>query len=180
MLAYGLTKDKFSLESAIAAFDKFQATQQSAAVSDDMVQVTPTEVEGEQKMVAPGGAYIPYTMVYDRKNRYASSSTGTSCYCVNCGACKLKATGKMIKPIRVGTTAPVQGSANVTCFRLEIGITDPSGATTWKEFRNTSSASRSCTFSQRGLYTIVFAARDVSTSEAHSMKISHTYKVRVY
>lgn len=104
MLAYGLTKDKFNLESAIAAFDKSQATQQAAADSIDMVQVTP-EVKGEQKMVAPGGAYIPYTMVYDRKNRYASSSTGTSCYCVNCGACKLKATGKMIKPIRVGTTA---------------------------------------------------------------------------
>lgn len=111
---------------------------------------------------------------------YASSSTGTSCYCVNCGACKLKATGKLSKPIRVGTTTAVQGSANVVCFRLAIGITDPNGKTTWKEFTKASSASRDYTFSQRGPYTIVFAARDVSTSEAHSMKVSHTYKVRVY
>ena len=64
-------------------------------------------------------------------------------------------------------------------LRIAIGITKPSGSTSWREFTNTSSGSVSYTFSERGLYTVVVAARDVATTEAHSCKETHTFKVRI-
>lgn len=111
---------------------------------------------------------------------YASSSTGTSCYCTRCGDCKLTITGSLLRPLRLGTTKTITGTANVKCFRIAIGITKPSGSTFWREFTNTSSGSVSYTFSERGLYTVVVAARDVATTEAHSCKETHTFKIRIY
>jgi len=111
---------------------------------------------------------------------YASSSTGTSCYCTQCGECKLTITGSLLRPLRVGTTKAITGTANVKCFRIAIGVTKPSGYTSWYEFTSTSSATVNYTFAERGLYTIVVAARDVATTEAHSCKETHTFKVRIY
>ena len=128
---------------------------------------------------------IPYAMIRSRVcsssgHTYASSSTGTSCYCTRCGDCKLTITGSLLRPLRVGSTKTITGTANVKCFRIAIGITKPSGSTSWREFTNTSSGSVSYTFSERGLYTVVVAARDVATTEAHSCKETHTFKVRIY
>lgn len=128
---------------------------------------------------------IPYAMIRSRVcsssgHTYASSSTGTSCYCTRCGDCKLTITGSLLRPLRVGTTKTITGTANVKCFRIAIGITKPSGSTSWREFTNTSSGSVSYTFSERGLYTVVVAARDVATTEAHSCKETHTFKIRIY
>jgi hypothetical protein len=53
-------------------------------------------------------------------------------------------------------------------------------STFWREFTSTSSATVNYTFAERGLYTIVVAARDVATTEAHSCKETHTFKVRIY
>ena len=80
----------------------------------------------------------------------------------------------------MGALKTITGTANVKCFRIAIGITKPSGSTSWREFTNTSSGSVSYTFSERGLYTVVVAARDVATTEAHSCKETHTFKVRIY
>ncbi len=128
---------------------------------------------------------IPSAMVRSRVcsssgHTYASSSTGTSCYCTRCGDCKLTITGSLLKPLQVGTTKAITGTANVKCFRIAIGITKPSGSTSWREFTNTSSATVNYTFSERGLYTVVVAARDVATTEAHSCKETHTFKIRIY
>ena len=111
---------------------------------------------------------------------YASSSTGTSCYCTRCGECKLTITGSLLKPLKAGTTKAITGTAKVKCFRIAIGVTKPSGYTSWYEFTNTSSATVNYTFSERGLYTVVVAARDVATTEAHSCKETHTFKIRIY
>lgn len=111
---------------------------------------------------------------------YASSSTGTSCYCTRCGECKLTITGSLLKPLKAGTTKAITGTANVKCFRIAIGVTKPSGYTSWYEFTNTSSATVNYTFSERGLYTVVVAARDVATTETHSCKETHTFKIRIY
>ena len=63
-------------------------------------------------------------------------------------------------------------------------VTDLAGCETqstfWREFTSTSSATVNYTFAERGLYTIVVAARDVATTEAHSCKETHTFKVRIY
>ncbi len=128
---------------------------------------------------------IPSAMVRSKVcsssgHTYASSSTGTSCYCTRCGDCKLTITGSLLRPLRVGTTKAITGTANVKCFRIAIGITKPSGSTSWREFTNTSSATVNYTFSERGLYTVVVAARDVATTEAHSCKETHTFKIRIY
>ena len=50
---------------------------------------------------------IPYAMIRSRVcsssgHTYASSSTGTSCYCTRCGDCKLTITGSLLRPLRVG------------------------------------------------------------------------------
>ena len=128
---------------------------------------------------------IPYAMIRSRVcsssgHTYASSSTGTSCYCTKCGECKLTITGSMLRPLRVGSTATITGTANVKCFRIAIGITKPSGSTSWREFTSTSRATLNYTFNERGLYTVVVAARDVATMEDHSCKETHTFKVRIY
>ena len=128
---------------------------------------------------------IPSSMIRSKVcsssgHTYASSSTGTSCYCTRCGDCKLTITGSLSIPLRLGTTKTITGTANVKCFRIAIGITKPSGSTTWREFTSTSSGSVSYTFNERGLYTVVVAARDVATTEAHSCKEIHTFKIRIY
>lgn len=116
----------------------------------------------------------------DAGHTYAKSTTGTSCYCTQCGTSKLQAEGTMFLPVPAGTTKAIQGTTNVTCFRLAIGITAPDGTTKWKEFLSTKSASWSYTFSQKGLYTIQFAARDISDAERNSQKVTHVFKIRVY
>ncbi len=128
---------------------------------------------------------IPSSMIRSKVcsssgHTYASSSTGTSCYCTRCGDCKLTITGSLSIPLRVGTTKTITGTANVRCFRIAIGITTPSGSATWREFTGTTSGSVSYTFNERGLYTVVVAARDVATTEAHSCKETHTFKIRIY
>lgn len=128
---------------------------------------------------------IPSSMIRSKVcsssgHTYASSSTGTSCYCTRCGECKLTITGSLLKPLKAGTTKAITGTANVKCFRIAIGVTKPSGYTSWYEFTNTSSATVNYTFSERGLYTVVVAARDVATTEAHSCKETHTFKIRIY
>lgn len=128
---------------------------------------------------------IPSAMIRSRVcsssgHTYASSSSGTSCYCTKCGECKLTITGSLLRPLRAGTTKAITGTANVKCFRIAIGVTKPSGYTSWYEFTSTSSAMVNYTFSERGLYTVVVAARDVATTETHSCKETHTFKIRIY
>ena len=113
-------------------------------------------------------------------HQYASSSTGTSRHCLICNRNYLFPRGTMTKPIAVGTTKSIGGTVNVQCYRVAIGITTPSGTTTWQEFTNCTHAYRTYTFNQTGLYTVQFAARDIAPSELNSINVTHTFKIRVY
>lgn len=98
-----------------------------------------------------------------KHNFPTTTADGTPCTCKKCGFCRLTVTPNMMRPMKAGT-ATVSGSANFPCFRMAIGITSPSGRTTWKEFSNTRNASTTYNFSEKGLYTIKLCGRDVSTS----------------
>ena len=130
----------------------------------------------------PMRVLVPTTMVRSDScvHQYASSSTGTPCVCQLCGFNRLFPVPVMKKPLAVGTTSLLKGTTNVQCYRLAIGVTQPNGVTTWKEFSSTNIALWSYTFSQTGLYTIQFAARDIAPSEPGSINVTKVFTIRVY
>lgn len=107
--------------------------------------------------------------------------SGNSCKCTRCGYSKLKVTGTMLKPVKVGTTKTITATANSNCYRLAIGIKHESDAKkTWTEYYNTNQLSKSWTFSKTGLYTIEIAVRDIDPANTNSVTATHIFTVRVY
>lgn len=100
--------------------------------------------------------------------------------CTRCNFTKLRVTGNMYQPVSVNTTLNITGTANINCYRMAIGITTPSGTTTWYEAEDTDTITQVYPFYQTGLYTITISARDVTDLDALSSTDSHTFKLRVY
>lgn len=121
-----------------------------------------------------------FTVKNSCKHQYTTSSTGTPCECTRCGANKLTLTGTMLKPCEKLSTRTIEAKTNVKCYRIAIGITDPSGKVTWKEFMSTDKAAWSYNFKKPGVYKIWLAARDIDPKEAHSCCATHVFTVRVY
>ena len=105
---------------------------------------------------------------------------GSATTCSTCGYCYLTVGGNMMKPFKTGLQKTITASTNTTCYRIAIGITTPSGTTTWQEYMTTNRASRTYTFSETGLYTITISARDISDSVSDSNVVQHIYTVRTY
>lgn len=108
--------------------------------------------------------------------------SGSSCTCTQagCGFVKLEVIGTMLGPIEVNTSKTISGSANATCYRMAMGITTPSGSTSWYEVTNTNSIYRTYVFSEVGLYTITISGRDISPENENSVSDTHIFKIRVY
>ena len=125
-------------------------------------------------------------VIYPQHSYQATYSAGTPCTCKTCGKCRLVVTPNMMRPMKTGT-ATVSGSANYTCYRMAIGITSPSGTTTWKEITNTKNASTTYNFSEKGLYTIKLCGRDVEEGSTDineklitSTNVTTVFTVRVW
>lgn len=134
--------------------------------------------------------YIQYVMYYIKPSymiedqscgSYSSHNFITGCCrCTRCSYTTLTVWGNMTKPIPVNTTRSVTGTANIQCFRMAIGITDPSGNTTWHEALSTDVILKTYTFSQRGLYKITVAARDLNPEDPMTSQDTHIFTIRVY
>lgn len=110
----------------------------------------------------------------------SNSSDGLDSVCNKCGYSRLRILANTIPPISKGTTRTISASTTTRCYRIAVGITSPSGTTTWLPYAMSSSTfSGSYTFSESGLYTIVVAARDINDSLAGSIGTNVTYYVRV-
>lgn len=115
-------------------------------------------------------------------HNYTNSGNWTGVVCNSCGYNKTRIT--VNPPYRgcfpKGTTCDITGSVGFTCYRIAVGITDPSGNTSWAEYTNTSSVSRSYTFSQTGLYNIRIAVRNMPESYSGTSSVWLDYTIRTY
>ena len=115
-------------------------------------------------------------------HNYTNSGNWTGVVCNSCGYNKTRIT--INPPYRgcfpKGTTCDITGSVGFTCYRIAVGITDPSGNTSWSEYTNTSSVSRSYTFSQAGLYNIRIAVRNMPESYNGTSSVWLDYTIRTY
>lgn len=115
---------------------------------------------------------------------YTNSGNWSGAICNSCGYNRMRISSTIPDSgvYANGTTVTFSGSAGFTCYRMAMGITTPSGSTSWTERTNTSSISRSYTFSQTGLYTIRISARNMpdTTSYPQSTAITYVFTVRVY
>lgn len=122
-------------------------------------------------------------VIGDHTHTYTNRGNWTGVVCNTCGYNKTRIT--INPPYRgcfpKGTTCDITGSVGFTCYRIAVGITDPSGNTSWAEYTNTSSVSRSYTFSQAGLYNIRIAVRNMPESYgSESDSISLDFTLRTY
>ncbi len=103
-------------------------------------------------------------------------------FCRYCGYNKMKVTGNMLCPIKHGKSATLSGSVNVTCYRMAMCVTTPSGSKKWIEKLNTSSISQTYTFNETGMYTVKIVARDLdpTTFPDYSVDAVHTFTIRVW
>ena len=110
------------------------------------------------------------------------SFPGSTNFCSRCGYNRMKVTPTMVRPIAQNTTLSVGGRANITCFRMALCITSPSGDNTWRELTSTSSIYSSYYFNQTGLYTIKIVARDLDPDSYPSATrtAENVFKIRVY
>lgn len=108
------------------------------------------------------------------------SPSGKGSVCTQCGYSNLTISGNLIAQIPVGTTKTISAIASMTCFRIAIGITPPTGMASWTQYTSVNQVSRSYTFSQTGLYTITISVRDISDSNSASNTAQHVFRVRVY
>lgn len=115
---------------------------------------------------------------------YTNSGNWSGAICNSCGYNRMRISSTIPDSgvYANGTTVTFSGSAGFTCYRMAMGITTPSGSTSWTERTNTSSISRSYTFSQTGLYTIRISARNMpdTASYPQSTAITYVFTVRVY
>lgn len=124
-------------------------------------------------------------VVGNHTHTYTNQGNWTGVLCNSCGYNRMRITAPMPHwgMFTSGTTWTVTGSVGFTCYRMAVGITDPSGKTTWVDYMNTGSVSRSYTFSQKGLYTIRISARnmpDSGTTAASSASTYYDYTIRTY
>ena len=122
-------------------------------------------------------------VIGDHTHTYTNRGNWTGVVCNTCGYNKTRIT--INPPYRgcfpKGTTCDITGSVGFTCYRIAVGITDPSGNTSWSQYTNTSSVSRSYTFSQAGLYNIRIAVRNMPESYgSESDSISLDFTLRTY
>lgn len=81
----------------------------------------------------------------------------------------------MLTPVKVGTTKTINATTTMTCYRIAIGITKPSGSVSWTEYTSTGQVSRGYTFDTRGLYAVTIRVRDISDSNANSNTATHIF-----
>ena len=82
---------------------------------------------------------------------------------------------------KVGITSNTStgSSSNLNCYRLALGVTDPSGHTEWYGKSNSYFINQSINFNQEGIWTIQFSARDQDDSLSDSTAKTYTFKIRV-
>lgn len=132
----------------------------------------------KMELIIPTGMDVVGTCTHS----YTSSGNWTGVICKSCGYNRMRITASMPHwgMFRTGTTWTVTASMGFTCYRIAIGITDPSGNTSWSEYTNTGSVSRSYDFSQTGLYNIRISARNMPESYSGSASTYYDYTIRTY
>ncbi len=131
-------------------------------------------------------AIIPLSMEIHGSCSHSYSNFGnwTDAVCNSCGYNRMRISSTIPDwgVYASGSTRTLTGTVGFTCYRMAMGITTPSGSTSWVESTNTSSISRSYTFSQTGLYTIRISARDTPDTSAYpqSAAVSYVYTIRIY
>ena len=140
---------------------------------------------GDEFPNTPLEVIVPLSMdvIGDHTHTYTNRGNWTGVVCNTCGYNKTRI--RINPPYRgcfpKGTTCDITGSVGFTCYRIAVGITDPSGNTSWSQYTNTSSVSRSYTFSQAGLYNIRIAVRNMPESYgSESDSISLDFTLRTY
>lgn len=140
---------------------------------------------GDEFLDTPLKVIVPLSMdvIGDHTHTYTNRGNWTGVVCNTCGYNKTRI--RINPPYRgcfpKGTTCDITGSVGFTCYRIAVGITDPSGNTSWSQYTNTSSVSRSYTFSQAGLYNIRIAVRNMPESYgSESDSISLDFTLRTY
>ncbi len=112
---------------------------------------------------------------------FASVSGKATNFCKYCGFKRLRVTGNLMGPVAQNKTVTVGGSANRSCYRMALCIKTPSGVSKWLEVLNTSSISRSYTFTEKGYYTIQVVARDLNPdTTTQSVTAEQTFTIYVY
>lgn len=113
-------------------------------------------------------------------HRFAGANGYPCNVCSYCGYNKLRVSGNLLRPIPVGSTRTLYGTANMSCYRMAIAVRYENGTNSWTESLSCSQITRSYTFTQAGLYTITVCARDLNDSNANSIANTFTYTIRVY
>lgn len=112
------------------------------------------------------------------KHAYSSVTNGSDATCNLCGHVRLYLTPYMVKPVSVGSTATVGGTANLRCSTMRITVKAP-GASGSTEI-GTTSDSRICrtayTFSKAGLYEITVYGTDQSGNGGVTRSVTYTVR----
>ena len=111
-----------------------------------------------------------------------ASDVGVDATCNHCGYCRLYIKPNLLNAVKQGKTKTLAATTNLSCYRMAMKVVSPSGSTSWLgNEMNTSSYSKSYTFSEQGLYTITVYARDLNpTVYSSSISTSVTFVVRCY
>lgn len=108
------------------------------------------------------------------------ASDGTDGKCNTCNYERLRVTVNTFAPFATNTTKNITGSASINCYRMSASVTTPDSTVTWLgDVMNTSTYSKSYTFSTAGIYTVTLYARDINDSLSGSFSKGTTYQIRV-
>lgn len=133
---------------------------------------------------------VPTSMVHVTTCEYGthtfSATVSGSAYdstCNKCGECNLYIKNNLQGRVSMGSTVTLTGQTNMTCYRMAMKVQRVGSSTvSWLgEVTNTSTYSKSYTFSQAGLYVVTLYARDTNPDlyPEDTTSVDCSYVIRV-
>lgn len=137
------------------------------------------------KIIHPEKFYYSTDAPCNGSHTYSAVSSlygiDATCNTQGCTHNRMQLSTVAVEPMRVGTSLSLQFYCTSMVYRMAIGVTTPSGTTSWEEDTLIHVLRRSYTFTETGLYTITMRARDKSPDKYSDSAVSTlTLKIRIY